>query len=596
MKPLDVVEPRIPISSLPFTISAGGSYYLTKSLSGAQGITITATRVTLDLNGFSLTGPGAGDRRPRALLANGPIRHRRAQWLRVGMVWTDVSLGRRRCAHRGDHRLLQHRSGSIFVSRGEIVDCSARANIRGWVSRFPTDNVRVLRSEARENGTGIDIVESHEPGSSTDVSSRGTASGWSSARNWTLARSVISFNSGSGVKVGEGCSVLENSLHYNVGDGILVDVFRKSDREQQPRARTAAGACAVPRPGTSSSGTARAATGAEVSRSSGETSPRSKPARCRTSPPTSPTEPGAPMPKTTSLPDATRIPAPGASCRPAPRFSLRRSRSPAPRTSTRPTTARNTPMPRTPAGSTPSRSARARRGCRSATSPSPAGSGPRTPAGSACPARTTPAAGARSSASRTTSPAASAASAGGERRLGELRSRRRAGDDRPADRHADRAGVGREHRLDHLLGGRAGPVRREDLVVPAGSGSSLRPDARRPPDRSGASSSSGTPTARTPTTTPCAATWRACAPRAGSFALAAQACVASRDSAALRRHRRVRARRSRRLVPRAERQLRRGVELRRSGRAAGRTAGSRDRGLGRRLSVKARCAPRLTRA
>ena len=58
MKSLDVVEPRTPISSLPFTISAGGSYYLTRSLSGSQGITITATRVTLDLNGFSLTGPG----------------------------------------------------------------------------------------------------------------------------------------------------------------------------------------------------------------------------------------------------------------------------------------------------------------------------------------------------------------------------------------------------------------------------------------------------------------------------------------------------------------------------------------------------------
>ena len=82
----------------------------------------------------------------------------------------------------------------------------------------------------------------------------------------------------------------------------------------------------------------------------------------------------------------------------------------------------------------------------------------------------------------------------------------------------------------------------------------------------------------------------------GDFALAAQACVATRIPQLSVGIDESSARRSRRLVPRAERQLRRGVELRRPGRAAGRTAGSRDRGLGRRLSVKARCAPRLTRA
>lgn len=66
MKSLDQVEPRTPISSLPFTISQGGSYYLTRSLSVASGdaITITANDVTLDLGGFTLssmaTAPGSG--------------------------------------------------------------------------------------------------------------------------------------------------------------------------------------------------------------------------------------------------------------------------------------------------------------------------------------------------------------------------------------------------------------------------------------------------------------------------------------------------------------------------------------------------------
>jgi hypothetical protein len=62
MKTLDQIEPRTPISALPFTISAPGSYYLTASLTAAanvNGITINASNVTLDLRGFEVIGtPG----------------------------------------------------------------------------------------------------------------------------------------------------------------------------------------------------------------------------------------------------------------------------------------------------------------------------------------------------------------------------------------------------------------------------------------------------------------------------------------------------------------------------------------------------------
>ena len=57
MKSLDQIEARTPISSLPFTISTGGSYYLTKSLNvtTGNGITINAAQVTVDLNGFTIS-------------------------------------------------------------------------------------------------------------------------------------------------------------------------------------------------------------------------------------------------------------------------------------------------------------------------------------------------------------------------------------------------------------------------------------------------------------------------------------------------------------------------------------------------------------
>jgi hypothetical protein len=56
MKSLDQIEARTPISSLPYTITTGGSYYLTGNLTAADGncIVIAASGVTLDLNGYTL--------------------------------------------------------------------------------------------------------------------------------------------------------------------------------------------------------------------------------------------------------------------------------------------------------------------------------------------------------------------------------------------------------------------------------------------------------------------------------------------------------------------------------------------------------------
>ena len=58
MKTLNQIEPRTAITSLPFIISAGGSYYLTKSFAqnftGLDAITIQADNVTVDFCGFTI--------------------------------------------------------------------------------------------------------------------------------------------------------------------------------------------------------------------------------------------------------------------------------------------------------------------------------------------------------------------------------------------------------------------------------------------------------------------------------------------------------------------------------------------------------------
>ena len=59
MKTLQQVEPRMPISVIPTNITQSGSYYLTTNLSLTafeDGIVINRGNVTIDLNGFSLSG------------------------------------------------------------------------------------------------------------------------------------------------------------------------------------------------------------------------------------------------------------------------------------------------------------------------------------------------------------------------------------------------------------------------------------------------------------------------------------------------------------------------------------------------------------
>jgi hypothetical protein len=57
MKTLDQIEPRKPITALPYTVEEPGSYYLTGPHNSTNtGITISSSDVTIDLMGFTLRG------------------------------------------------------------------------------------------------------------------------------------------------------------------------------------------------------------------------------------------------------------------------------------------------------------------------------------------------------------------------------------------------------------------------------------------------------------------------------------------------------------------------------------------------------------
>jgi hypothetical protein len=75
MKSLDQIEPRTPISTAPFVISEGGSYYLTTNVTVSSGdaITIAANNVTLDLKGFTIASTLPAAVSDTAILLSGGV-------------------------------------------------------------------------------------------------------------------------------------------------------------------------------------------------------------------------------------------------------------------------------------------------------------------------------------------------------------------------------------------------------------------------------------------------------------------------------------------------------------------------------------------
>jgi len=81
-KTLDEVRPGTPISSLPFSITNPGVYFVSKPLTSTSGgITINSSDVSLDLMGFTLDGGGSSssgveiNHVNRAVVRNGTVRN-----------------------------------------------------------------------------------------------------------------------------------------------------------------------------------------------------------------------------------------------------------------------------------------------------------------------------------------------------------------------------------------------------------------------------------------------------------------------------------------------------------------------------------------
>lgn len=160
MKTLQQVEPRTPISSLPFTITQPGSYYLTTNLdaAGGSGIIISASEVTVDLMGFALAnGVGSGislsGLRTNLWIKNGTLRGWSAWGLNVAQA-RGATLENLRASRNGASSSF---GGLSLGSAGLLRNCAADNNVGPGIQIVGERN-RVEANHVTSNDRGISAV------------------------------------------------------------------------------------------------------------------------------------------------------------------------------------------------------------------------------------------------------------------------------------------------------------------------------------------------------------------------------------------------------------------------------------------------------
>jgi len=258
MKTIEQSEPRIPISSLPITISAPGSYYLTDDLtgvSGQHGITVSSAFVTIDLNGFALIGVAGSlngimaqvapneqleirngvirNWGSRGILATGSGIH--AMDLRVTGNGSDgLSLGARAVVR--DTTAIGNGASGIAVGTGStIIGCTATNNSSSGI--VPGTFSLVSSSIGSSNAVNGFLLSTASV--ATDCIAENSPTGFNLGTASRASRSVARGNN-VGFSGGSGVSVEDCVADTNFDDGIRLTSLGLA-RGNVARANTNAG-------------------------------------------------------------------------------------------------------------------------------------------------------------------------------------------------------------------------------------------------------------------------------------------------------------------------------------------------------------------
>lgn len=202
-KTLTDVEPRIEVgaSTTPgdganvFIINKSGSYYLGGNISvpsGKNGITITASDVALDLNGFTITG-AAGSL--RGVTISGQRAH-----VHHGSI---VSMGLDGLSNSAGSAVIEHVSAAGCGDDG--ISVGSASQVRNC-------------SSTSSGGRGIAVGISSMVENCTVTAA--TGDGFEGSQ--TIFRHCTVNNSGVGISAGSACAVIDCNPQANKGDGIRV--------------------------------------------------------------------------------------------------------------------------------------------------------------------------------------------------------------------------------------------------------------------------------------------------------------------------------------------------------------------------------------
>jgi hypothetical protein len=235
MKPLDQLEARSPIRAemLPLEIASPGSYYLVEDIGAAGGITISADDVTLDLNGFTLSGGlGSGIYVAPGLegitIRNGTVR----DWEWDGVLAHPASV------HVEGVVALDNGNNGIYVGHESVVEqCRADGNSAAGIASGLDSVVR--DSTACWNGTTTEDAGIFVHSGSVVVScsaSNNTGTGISTGPHVVVNDCATRGNSVAGIRGSEGTRIVGSVANSNgdvgleVGtDGEIVDCVSSSN-------------------------------------------------------------------------------------------------------------------------------------------------------------------------------------------------------------------------------------------------------------------------------------------------------------------------------------------------------------------------------
>jgi parallel beta-helix repeat protein len=220
MLTLNQIEPRTPISSLPYTITNPGSYYLAGNLTGiagSDGIVIKTNDVTLDLKGFTLRGVAGSDNGINVL---NPVRNLA---IRNGVVETWGAYGVN--AVNGNSGELERLRASNCSSLGLVVGdnwtvlgCSASGNTYQGI--YVGNNCTIKDCNAKNNGNAGIVAGGLNCVISGCVAS-GSLGGFSLA-SYSIIEDCVATGNTNGISVLTACTIKNCNTCGNTNDGIIM--------------------------------------------------------------------------------------------------------------------------------------------------------------------------------------------------------------------------------------------------------------------------------------------------------------------------------------------------------------------------------------